>query len=164
MKGPLMQRNFPRTLLIVFVLAICSTSLHAKPRKSIADAISQLQPNPEIAAFFIEEATRARVGDIIIVSNGGDYGSTTWRSDNQRSVITINIGIRGGNSPTNIAHEISHAAVFRRSCFNHGAKWLTYHVEIAQRFEARFPGVPWSGKRPTSNVAGKAARYKGEKC
>lgn len=159
-----MRRNFSRTILVMMVLTTSAPLLQAKSRKSITDAISQLQPSPEIAAFFIEEATRAKVGDIIIVSTGGDYGSTTWRSDTQRSVITINIGIRGGSSATNIAHEISHAAVFRRGCFNHGAKWLAYHMEIAKRFEARFPGLPWSGKRPTANVAGKAARYKEDRC
>ncbi len=159
-----MPPSFTQSVLVLIALLCSTPELHAKSRKSIVDAITTLQPDPAIAAFFIEEATRAKVGDIVIVKNGGDYGSTAWKGDTQRSTITINVGIRGGSSATNIAHEISHAAVFRRGCFNHGARWLSYHIEIAQRFEARFPGVPWSGKRPTVNVAGKAARYKGDRC
>jgi len=151
----------------VVCLALAACSEGAAPvaaPKRVSQALQQIFPDPAMAAFFEAEAARANVSDMILETSGRDYGSTSFNSGSRRAVIRINVGKPGGRSPTNIAHEIAHAAVFRQGCYNHGERWLAYHLAIAQRFEARFPGVPWSGRRPTDNVAAKAARYPNDHC
>lgn len=155
-----------KSILVLCALMLAGCDTASTPRASIVTAIGQLQPDPATAAFFIEEATQAGVADILLVhaGPGGSYGSTTMTSDTMRPVIRINVDRPGAASATNIAHEISHSAAYKRHCFNHGERWLAYHLGIAQRFEARFPGVKWSGQSPAANVAGKAARYPNDHC
>ena len=148
----------------LFLGACVEATGPSAPPPRVSQAVQQIFPDPALAAFFQDEAARANVADLLLVQGGNDYGSTSFDTGSRRAVIRINVGKSGGRSPTNIAHEIAHAAVFRQGCYNHGARWLAYHLAIAQRFEARFPGVPWSGRLPTENVAAKAARYPNDRC
>lgn len=150
----------------LLALAACETDGPNKARPALSSQIAQIMPDPSMAAFFAEEATRAGVARIEIahLGPGGDYGMTTMSSATRAPVVRINVDRPGGNSPTNLAHEISHSWAFRHGCYNHGERWLAYHLDIAKRFEARFPGVRWSGKSPTDNVTAKGARYPNDHC
>ena len=147
-------------------LAACDTGGPVTPRPALLATISQIMPDPTVAAFFAEEATRAGVArvEVVHLGPGGVYGSTSMTSATRAPLVRINVDRPGGNSPTNLAHEISHSWAFRNGCYNHGARWLGYHLEIATRFEARFPGVKWSGKSPTDNVLAKGLRYPNDRC
>ncbi len=152
-------------LVVGFTLASCAQdTAPAMPSRRVAEAVAQVFGDPAVQAFFTAEAARANVGELILVRGNGPYGSTSFDTGSRRSVIRIYVDRPGARTPTNLAHEIAHAAVYRQGCYNHGARWLAYHLQIAERFEARFPGVLWSGNRPTQNVAGKAARYSNDRC
>lgn len=150
----------------LLALSACDTGGPVTARPALLAPISQIMPDPDMAAFFAEEATRAGVArvEVMHLGPGGVYGDTTMTSDTKAPVVRINVDRPGGNSPTNLAHEISHAWAFRHGCYNHGEGWLAYHLEIAKRFEAQFPGVKWSGKTPSDNVRIKAARYPNDHC
>jgi hypothetical protein len=136
------------------------------PRPALLAATSSVISNPDIARFLALEATVAGVARIQIVHQGpkGNYGGTSMNSATRAPAITINVDRPGAASATNLAHEIAHAWAMRHGCFNHGERWLSYHLGIAERFEARFPGVKWSGVSPTRNVRAKAARYPNDHC
>ena len=154
-----------RVVVLALVLAACVDGAEVGPvPPRVTQALQQIFPDPAMSEFFATEAKAAKVAEIMLVRGGNDYGSTSFDTDTRQSVIRINVAKSGSKSPTNLAHEIAHAAIFRQGCFNHGARWLSYHMAIAQRFEARFPGVAWSGRRPTENVAAKAARYPNDRC
>ena len=160
-----------RSTLLCFFLAACDSPETAAPSGDrFLPQLSQIFADPATAAFFAEEAAQAHVTSIRAVAGlaqqgaGVVYGMTTWTSPADTARIDIFVDVPGARSPTNLAHEISHAAVYRQGCFNHGERWLHYQLGIAQRFEARFPGVKWSGASPTQNVARKAARYPNDHC
>ena len=153
-------------LACLLALSACETGGPVTSRPAILASVSQIMPDPDVAAFFAEEATRAGVATIEVVhlGPGGVYGDTMMTSSTRAPVVRINVDRPGGNSATNLAHEISHAWAFRNGCYNHGERWLAYHLEIAKRFEAQFPGVKWSGKTPTDNVMAKGSRYPNDHC
>ncbi len=157
-----------KSLILVCFLALgaCDSGAPVTQRPALLEPLSQIMPNPDMSAFFAEEAARAGVARIEVVhlGPGGVYGDTMMNSGTRAPVVRINVDRPGGSSPTNLAHEISHAWAFRNGCYNHGERWLAYHLEIAKRFEARFPGVKWSGKSPTENVMVKGLRYPNDHC
>ena len=158
------------SLLLLLLTACDSPDTAAPPGSRYLAPLSQIFADPAYAQFFAEEAARAHVTSIRPVAGlaqqgaGVTYGMTSWTSPANISKIEIYLDVPGARSPTNLAHEISHAAVYRQGCFNHGERWLQYQLGIAQRFEARFPGVKWSGASPSQNVARKAARYPNDHC
>lgn len=164
-------------MLRAFTLLLCATltsgcdpATSAGQPSRYAAPISQMFADPDVVDFFVAEAASANVTSIRVVHGlaaqaaGRTYGATTYNSGSNSANIEIFTDVPGANSPTNLAHEISHAWAFRHGCFNHGERWLAYHIGIAERFEARFPGVKWSGASPTQNVARKAARYPNDHC
>jgi hypothetical protein len=152
--------SFVLTLMLLFVFPANIANATNRLEKSIATVLA----NPAYAKFFAREARKAGVSAIRARKGRGPYGRTEYNSGTRRSVITIYVDVRGAKSPTNLAHEIAHASAMRRGCYNHGRRWLKDHMAIAQRFEQVFPGVLWSGRSPTENVAGKAARYPNDRC
>jgi hypothetical protein len=166
--GEARMRRSAVILVLLLALAGCDAGSGGPvvPRKGLSDAMAQVMPDGAMANFFATEATMAGVSRIQVVhlGPGGVYGDTTMNSDTRSPVVRINVDRPGGISPTNLAHEISHAWAFRHGCYNHGERWLTYQAQMAGRFEAAFPGVMWSGMRPTANVAAKAARYPNDHC
>ena len=164
-----MLRIFTLLLSAAFIFGCDPVTSSGQPNRFLPQ-LSQIFADPAYAQFFAEEAARAHVTSIRPVAGlaqqgaGVVYGMTSWTTPANTSKIDIFVDVPGARSPTNLAHEISHAAVYRQGCFNHGERWLAYQMGIAQRFEARFPGVKWSGLSPTQNVARKAARYPNDHC
>ena len=153
-------------VMLLFLAACDMATAPQTPRKAIAEAMTQVFPDAAMANFFTIEATQAGVSRVALVHLGpsGVYGDTAMTSDTRAPVVRINLDRRGSTAPTNLAHEISHAWAFRHGCYNHGERWLDWHMQIAERFEAAFPGVKWSGQSPTANVAAKGAHYPNDHC
>ncbi len=131
-----------------------------------------LQSNRDIAAFFAQEAVRANVSAVVLTDNAGmrrvfgadAIGLTRYRAARGQSELFFNLDRPDGVAVANISHEIAHATANRQGCDNHGSVWGDAHIRIAERFEARLPGVSWSGMRPTDYAAAEAALYPDEVC
>lgn len=158
-----------RALVLSLALAACAT---APGEDLLLTRISELQPDPDIAAFLAEEARQAGVSRIVLTDNSGmiqevgqpAYGLARFDGRTRRTTLYFNVERSGGSSLTNISHEIAHAHAYRRGCFGHGNIWLNAHLDMAARFETAFPGVLWSGQAPTANVEAKRVRYSGASC
>ena len=161
-----MTRFIASSLAVLFFVTACTTTsegFRETPRyNKLAQQISQFQSDPEIVDFLTREAARAGVSFIkpfssdLLKTKGGSYG-TSYPTKRQ---IYLNQTKRGGGSVVNITHEIAHVAA-RHSikCGCHTQPWLKSYLKIAERFEARFPGVTWSGTTPTKRVLRNATRY-----
>ena len=60
----------------------------------------------------------------------------------------------------NLAHEIAHFLAYRERCYGHGDRFYRLNYQMAERFEARFPGTNWGRQRPTSAVVQRAREYR----
>jgi|LGOV01.1.fsa_nt_gb hypothetical protein len=161
-----MMRAFYLFPFVAILLTACSTdsTLPSSRIERLSQEISQFRNNPEIVAFLAEEAARAGVRSIRPVPSGGiplngnrvliQYGLTT-----DKKIIYINAASAGGRSIVNLTHEIAHAARFGGKCGGHNSRWLNAYLEIAARFEERFPGYRWSGTTPTDRVMRNKTRY-----
>lgn len=161
------MKKFTGLFLLAFTLtAGCQpTSSGSNQRfERLTQQIAVFQNDPAIVQFLAEEATRAGVRTIEPVPADGvflngrryfyEYGVTT---DDGR--IYLNANSVGGRSVVNITHEIAHATRFGGRCGGHNQAWLSAYLDIAERFEQRFPGVRWSGTTPTQRVLRNRARY-----
>lgn len=159
----------PKLILMALVILV-SPAFGATKTERLTEQISVFQSDPAIVQFLVEEAVRARVRSIKPMRpvgkypdgrpKYGAYGRTT--SSKQ---IYLHPTRPGGRSVVNITHEIAHAAAFGGRCGGHNKRWLKNYLEIAKRFETRFPAVRWSGVKPTQRVLRNVERYGiGTKC
>lgn len=128
--------------LLALMLAGCGPQPAAPNHPNrFAAGIAEIIGDPAQATIFAAEAARANLTTIRAVhgqpdSGGTIHGMTTPQSNGNTASIRIHVDVSGARTPTNLAHQIAHAAAYRHGCFNHGARWLEYHMEIALRFEA----------------------------
>jgi len=152
-------------LLVILVIASCAPSQEMRTSRiaSLTEDLQKFQTNPEIISFLAQEAANAGVRRIIPFS-GTDTGRVKrspayGMARSSDKTVLLDAGSAGGRSVVNITHEIAHFYAFGSACSGHSSKWLNAYLEIAKRYEARFPGARWSRTTPTKRVMRNVQRY-----
>ncbi|WP_147125965.1 hypothetical protein [Shimia ponticola] len=116
--------------------------------------VAAFMPDEAMAAFVTEEALRAGVRRFEFTTSRTNYGKAS-----SAGTVELSTVLPGGTGVVNVTHEIAHVAAFKRNCVGHKACWLNLYLDIARRFEDRFPGAKWSGTTPTARVMRNVDRY-----
>ncbi len=162
-----------RQIALVAVLLLPSIGLpaHAMTKAALDAELAPYVTDAAQRDFLATEAAAAGVSEFHFIGSaalqaecpGGEYGCSTFNSGSRRGDVYLNVEVAGGTGVTNITHEVSHIAAFRKGCDVHGDVWLEYLMGMAQRYEAQFPGKKWGKSAPTASVQAKYARYAGER-
>lgn len=154
-------------LTIALGLTACVTGADGSGGQ-VETTLAKVVKNKQILAYLMEEVRRAGVSSLKLYDNAAigvkcqspnAYGCSTFDSGSRRGEVFLNTQVGGGTGIVNITHEIAHVGAFRRNCFAHGDVWLEYLMDMAKRFEAKFPNKNWGRSSPTGSVKAKYKRY-----
>ena len=165
--------KYARAIAFLLAILVATTGryAHAATKAELDTQLSAYVSDLALRDFLATEATAAGVSEFHFVGSaelqrkcpGGDYGCSTFKSGSRRGDVYLNVEVAGGTGVTNITHEVSHIAAFRKGCYAHGDVWLEYLMGMAQRYEQAFPGGKWGKFSPVASVQAKYQRYAGER-
>ena len=120
----------------------------------------------EMRRFFAEEAADAGVMKIRAMKEAEKpkrkkhpLQTGCGRALRKSRHVLINTDRKSCINLANLAHEIAHIPAIARGCGGHGPLFYEINEEIAERFEAKFPGKNWGRHSPVERVRKRAREY-----